>query len=47
MRAIFIPLLLRNVFADKERGEAILFASDLDYVNVRPGRLLNKAARAG
>jgi len=47
MRAIFIPLLLRNVFADKERGEAILFASDLEYVNVRPGRLLNKAARGG
>jgi uncharacterized protein YbjT (DUF2867 family) len=38
---------MRNVFADKERGETILLASDLDYVNVRPGRLLNKPARGG
>jgi uncharacterized protein YbjT (DUF2867 family) len=46
-RYIFIPLLLRNVFADKLRGETLLFASGLDYVNVRPGRLLNSPARGG
>lgn len=44
---IFLPLLLRNVFADKKRGEALLAASDLDYVIVRPGRLLNSSARGG
>jgi len=44
-RKIVIPLLARHVMADKERGEAILFASDLDYVNIRPGRLLNSNAR--
>jgi uncharacterized protein YbjT (DUF2867 family) len=44
---IFLPLFLRNVFADKKRGEALLAASDLDYVNVRPGRLLNSAGRGG
>jgi uncharacterized protein YbjT (DUF2867 family) len=32
---------------DKARGEAILFASDLDYVNVRPGILRNGPARGG
>jgi hypothetical protein len=37
--------LLRNVFEDKRRGEKILFASGLDYVNVCPGRLLNKPVR--
>ena len=44
-RTIVTPLLARHVMADKERGEAILFASDLDYVNIRPGRLLNSNAR--
>ncbi|MHB1843977.1 MAG: NAD(P)-dependent oxidoreductase [Deltaproteobacteria bacterium] len=39
--------LLRAVFDDKERGEAILLGSPLDYVNVRPGRLLNSPARGG
>ena len=39
--------VLRHVFADKDRGEALLFASDVDYVNVRPGRLLNAPARGG
>ena len=37
--------LLRHVFADKRRGEALLTASDLDYISIRPGRLLNAAAR--
>jgi len=44
---IFMGLLLKNVFADKNRGEALLAASDLDYVNVRPGRLTNGARRGG
>ena len=43
----FVRLLLSNLFADKERGEALLFASDLDFVNARPGRLSNGPARGG
>lgn len=39
--------ILRNVFADKNRGEAILDASDLDWTHVRPGQLLNQPARGG
>jgi uncharacterized protein YbjT (DUF2867 family) len=37
----------RAMMADKARGEAILFASGLDYVNVRPGVLRNGPARGG
>ena len=44
---VIIPLLLSKVYADKARGETILFASGLDYVNIRPGRLSNKPARGG
>ena len=47
MQVILQGVLLRNIFADKKRGEQLLFASDLDYVNVCPGRLLNKPARGG
>ena len=47
MRWILVPLLLKHVFADKNRGESLLVASGLDYVNVRPGRLLNSPARGG
>ena len=39
--------LLKNVFDDKERGEAILVASDLDWTNVRPGRLTNEPPAGG
>jgi putative NADH-flavin reductase len=46
-RAVILPLFLRNVFADKARGEALLFAGGLDYVNVCPGRLLNSPAKGG
>jgi uncharacterized protein YbjT (DUF2867 family) len=38
----FLPFrmtLLKAVFDDKERGEKILFASGIDYVNASPGRL--------
>ena len=43
----FRPVVLRHVWADKERAEALLTASGLDYVNVQPGRLLNAPARGG
>ena len=39
---VFLPFrmtILKAVFDDKERGEKILFASGIDYVNVSPGRL--------
>jgi uncharacterized protein YbjT (DUF2867 family) len=44
---IVLPLVLRHVYADKRRAERMLMASSLDYVNVRPARLLNKPARGG
>jgi len=47
MQVILQGVLLRNIFADKKRGEKVLFASDVEYVNVCPGRLLNKPARGG
>ena len=46
-RKIVVPLLLKDHFADKARGEAVLESSGLDYVNVRPGRLLSSPARGG
>jgi uncharacterized protein YbjT (DUF2867 family) len=47
VRMVLIPLLLGRVYADKARGEAILFASGLQFVNVRPGRLSDGPARGG
>ena len=47
MQVILQKVILRNIFADKMRGEKLLFASALDYVNVCPGRLLNEPARGG
>jgi putative NADH-flavin reductase len=38
---ILIPLLLRHIFDDKERQEAILRASPLEWVIVQPGTLTN------
>ncbi len=46
-RAVIVPLLLKGIFQDKERGEAYLLSSALDYVNVRPGRLTTSPARGG
>ncbi|WP_062013468.1 NAD(P)-dependent oxidoreductase [Aureimonas sp. AU4] len=43
-RVIF-PLLLRHVYADKNRQEAIVRASGLDWVLVRPTILNNKPAQ--
>jgi uncharacterized protein YbjT (DUF2867 family) len=42
---LFFALVLKNLYADKNRGEVHLFASSLDYTNVRPGRLTNGKAR--
>jgi uncharacterized protein YbjT (DUF2867 family) len=39
---LFFPLLLRNVYADKDRQEAIVKDSGLDWVLVRPSILNNK-----
>jgi uncharacterized protein YbjT (DUF2867 family) len=44
---LIIPLMLRHVAVDKARGEEVLLASGLDFVNVSPGRLVNTAARGG
>ena len=38
---IFVPLRLHAEFADKERQEALVTASDLDWTIVRPARLTN------
>src|SRR5690242_8940814 len=46
-RYFFLPVVLRHVMADKRRGEAYLFASTLDYVNVCPAFLKNAPARGG
>ena len=41
------PFILKHFFADKERGEEVLFSSRLDWVNVRPGRLGDGQSRGG
>jgi len=46
-RYFFLPIMLRHLLADKKRGEAYLFASALDYVNVCPAFLRNAPARGG
>jgi putative NADH-flavin reductase len=38
---LLIPLLLRHVFADKERQDAIIRASSLDWTIVQPATLTN------
>jgi putative NADH-flavin reductase len=38
---LLIPILLRNIFADKEIQEKIIQESNLDWVIVRPGALTN------
>jgi uncharacterized protein YbjT (DUF2867 family) len=42
---LIFPLLLRKVYADKNRQEAIVRESGLDWVLVRPSVLNNKAGR--
>jgi len=41
---VVVPLRLRAEFADKERQEALVAASDLDWTVVRPARLTNGPA---
>jgi putative NADH-flavin reductase len=38
---LFYPFLLRTVYADKDRQESLIKASDVDWVIVRPGFLTN------
>jgi putative NADH-flavin reductase len=38
---VFFPLLLKGVYADKDRQEALIRASDADWTIVRPGFLTN------
>jgi len=40
-RKTFIPLLLKNIFADKEIQERYIKDSSLDWIIVRPARLTN------
>lgn len=42
---LLLPALLRNVYSDKNRQEAIVRASGLDWVLVRPAVLNDQAAR--
>lgn len=42
---LIYPLLLRHVYADKNRQEAIIKASELDWVLVRPAILNDKPGR--
>ena len=41
---IFVPWRLRAEFADKERQEALVTASDLDWTIIRPARLTHGPA---
>ena len=47
MTKIFSTVMLRNVLADKRRGETLLKASQLDYITVCPGRLLDAPPKGG
>jgi putative NADH-flavin reductase len=38
---VFLPLLLRSVYADKNAQEALIRAADVDWTIVRPGFLTN------
>jgi uncharacterized protein YbjT (DUF2867 family) len=42
---IIVPLFLRAEFADKNSQEAVVRASGLDFVIVRPGQLTNEPAK--
>ncbi|MDD4964939.1 MAG: SDR family oxidoreductase [Gallionella sp.] len=41
---LILPTLLRSIYADKDRQEQIVARSDLDWVLVRPARLVNRTA---
>jgi len=38
---LFLPTLLRTIYADKDRQESVIQASDVDWTIVRPGFLTN------
>ena len=38
---LFLPLLLKSIYADKDRQEALIRAADLDWTIVRPSFLTN------
>lgn len=38
---IFLPTLLRTIYADKDRQESLIIASNVDWTIVRPGFLTN------
>ena len=42
---IILPFVVRNVYEDKDRQEEAVQQSDLDWVIVRPARLIDKPAR--
>ena len=44
---LFLPLMLRKVYADKNRQEDAIRASSLDWTIVRPAVLNDKPARGG
>jgi len=44
---LFLPLLLTEAYKDKERQEAAIRASSLDWVLVRPAMLTDDPARGG
>jgi hypothetical protein len=44
---VLIPLLLRNIFADKQTQESIIKASTLEWVIVRPALLTNDPKTGG
>ncbi len=43
---VLIPLMLRNIFRDKELQEKLIRESTLDWIIVRPSRLTNGPQRA-
>ena len=43
---IFNPLLLKTIYEDKDREEAAIKASDVDWLKVRPGFLTNGLMRS-
>jgi uncharacterized protein YbjT (DUF2867 family) len=44
---VFLPLMLRKVYEDKDRQEVAIRASNLDWTIVRPTVLNDKPARGG
>jgi len=45
VRVFLLPILLRHFLADKQRGEAYLFASNLAYTNVGPALIKDLPSR--